>query len=256
MIRKRQLSLWQHLYKSAQVNGRKLKLRWFRWQGGQIANFLHIPKTGGSAIKTAIGRRLDSKKYKIHLRGHSCRLKDIPEGDKFFFFLRDPAQRFVSAFNHKKSGKKLWKHTKFLEETAALEHFQTANHLAESLSSDCEVTKQAAVEAMNCIEHVNTFYLDWFHSQEYFLSRLSDVLYIGFQESLDQDFLMLKQILRLPDETYLPPRNSTEANKNSDALSANLTQRAKENLKVWYADDYDFLSLCQKKAPEILEKYQ
>ena len=256
VMRKPKRSPRQRFNKFIQTTTRKIKLRWFRLRGGQIVNFLHIPKTGGSAVKNAIGNNLSTKQYKVHLRGHSCHLKEIPKGDKFFFFLRDPAQRFISAFNHKKSGKKRWKHKKFAEETAALARFQTANHLAESLSSDCEETKQAAVDAMNCIEHVNTFYLDWFHSQEYFLSRLPDALYIGFQESLDQDFLALMQILKLPNVTHLPARDSLEANQNSDELSTELTQTANENLKVWYADDYDFLRLCQEKAPDVLANYQ
>lgn len=254
-MRKPLRSPWQQFSQFVQTTIRKLKLRWYRLRGGQVVNFLHIPKTGGSAVKNTIGKNLSSKKYQIHLRGHSCDLKEIPKGDKFFFFLRDPAQRFVSAFNHKKAGKQPWKHQKIHEETVALARFKTANHLASSLSSDCEETRQAAIAAMNCIEHVNTCYLDWFHSHEYFLSRLPDALYIGFQESLDQDFLALMDILQLPNVTHLPDRNSTAANKAPAELSTELTETAKENLKIWYADDYDFLRLCQEKAPHILAKY-
>ena len=130
-------------------NTQKLELRLYRLRGGKIANFLHIPKTGGKAVKHSLRPVPETDAYRIHLRGHSCRLSDIPVGDTFFFFLRDPAQRFISAFNHKKSGKGRWQHTKIVEETAALEQFESANHLAESLSANDPVVQAQANTAMN-----------------------------------------------------------------------------------------------------------
>ncbi|NJM99178.1 MAG: sulfotransferase family 2 domain-containing protein [Phormidesmis sp. RL_2_1] len=233
------------------MNAEKLNLRLYRLRGGQIANFLHIPKTGGSAVKNALTGHLGTANFRIHLRGHSCHLEDIPVGDKFFFFLRDPQQRFVSSFNHKKDGRGRWKHAKIKEETAALACFDTANHLAESLSSEDDKIRQAAEQGMRCIEHVNTFYADWFVSKEYFLSRSADALYIGFQESLDADFNQLKQILNLPETLALPARDSKKANKNPNQLPTQLTARAQHNLAQWYAADYDFLTFCRDQAVDI-----
>lgn len=239
----------------ASISADKVELRLYRLFGGQIANFLHIPKTGGSAVKAALRATPETERYRIHLRGHSCRLDEIPVGDKFFFFLREPAQRFVSAFNNKKSGRrKDWQHSRIAEQTAALKRFETANHLAESLYSEDEDLCQAANSAMNSIEHVNTFYADWFRSPDYFLTRKDDALYIGFQESLASDFENLKQVLGLPDTAGLPSLNSKAANKNCQPLDKSLSVRARENLARWYADDYTFYALAKALAPEINDR--
>ncbi|MEO1388045.1 MAG: sulfotransferase family 2 domain-containing protein [Cyanobacteria bacterium J06634_6] len=228
----------------------KLELRLYRLSGGKIANFLHIPKTGGSAVKSALENVSQTSSHRIHLRGHSCRLKDIPVGDQFFFFLRDPAKRFVSAFNHKKTGRGYWKHNKVEAETAALKRFDTANQLAEAIFSTDEATRLAAESAMVSIEHVNTFYADWFVSKDYFESRFSDCLLIGFQETLATDFERLKQLLNLPETLALPERNSGKANENPVHLETSLSPTAQENLSKWYAKDYDFLAFCKEKARE------
>ena len=35
----------------------------------------------------------------VHLHRHAVRLRDVPVGEKFFFFVRDPVSRFVSGFH-------------------------------------------------------------------------------------------------------------------------------------------------------------
>lgn len=234
-----------------QIALKKVELRLYRWRGGQIANFLHIPKTGGSAVKNALRGIPKTPRCRIHLRGHSCRLTDIPAGDKFFFFIRDPAERFVSAFNHKKAGRGQWQHHRIAAETAALKRFDTANHLAKTLSSSNGELRQAAKSAMLSIEHVNTFYADWFISQEYFLSRRQDCLYVGFQESLSEDFEQLKALLALPRTLTLPALTSRKANRNPEQFSKALSSRARANLADWYAQDYAFFEFFQAQAAEI-----
>lgn len=251
--------LLEKTLQQAQITADKIGLRLYRLFGGEIANFLHIPKSGGSAIKNALRGNLKTDRYRIHLRGHSCRLDEIPMGDKFFFCLRSPEKRFVSAFNGKQIDDNRWQHTKYAAETAALERFHTANHLAESLSSSDLQTRQAAEQAMVSIEHVNTFYLDWFVSKDYFLSRLPDALYIGFQENLASDFDDIKQILGLPETVSLPPLNSARSNAIASKLErkpdTTLTAQARENLAQWYADDYDFFEFCQSHRDEVNNRY-
>ena len=237
-----------------QTKFNNLELKLYRMKGGKIANFLHVGKTGGSAIKYAFKEHLVTDKYTIHLRGHTCKLSDIPKGDYVFFFLREPISRFMSSFYYKKTQKRRWKHPHFLEEQLALKKFNSANDLAMALFSKDPEQKQAAVSAMKSIEHVNTFYSDWFDTKEYFLSRMSDILYIGFQESLEQDFKNLKHILGLPQNLELP-RDKTKANKTPLKIDTNLSEEARRNLMTWYADDYNFLKLCQEKAAQINQRH-
>jgi len=67
-------------------------------QGKQLIHFLHIGKTGGSAIKYALTQYSVSGRYAIYLHSHNFRLRDVPIGESVFFFLRDPISRFKSGF--------------------------------------------------------------------------------------------------------------------------------------------------------------
>jgi hypothetical protein len=52
-------------------------------------HFLHIGKTGGTAIKHAIGPLASIKNLVLH--PHSVRLSDIPAGERVFFCLTPSA---------------------------------------------------------------------------------------------------------------------------------------------------------------------
>ncbi|HVO49260.1 MAG TPA: sulfotransferase family 2 domain-containing protein [Steroidobacteraceae bacterium] len=215
--------------------------------GRKRVHFLHIGKTGGTAVKHALnefGR--SSPRYVIVLHPHQTRLRDIPAGEKFFFFLRDPASRFVSGFfSRQRQGRPRYFFPWTQEEQAAFEHFATPNQLAAALSSPDADERTRAQAAMKNIEHVRDSYWTWFENEEYFRSRLPDALFVGFQESLDEDFQTLKSILSLPDRLSLPA-DSILAHKNPSGLDVSLDEAAIANLKSWYAEDYRFIDLCRR----------
>jgi hypothetical protein len=66
----------------------------YRLPGRQIALVLHIGKTGGTALKSALRPYLNSGDYEIRLHGHQFGLPDFPRGEKVIFFVRDPGQPF------------------------------------------------------------------------------------------------------------------------------------------------------------------
>ena len=232
------------------MNIRHLQLRLYRLTGGKIVNFLHIGKTGGMAIKKALRPNLKTDKHIIHLRGHTCTLRDIPQGDKVFFVLRDPIKKFVSGFNHQKRQIEIWSDPWTPGEKVAFSHFNTPNELAIALGSEDRERRELAMNSMRSIEHVRDSFWDWFETEEYFISRLEDILYIGFQESLEEDFANLKKILHLPENAKLP-QNDKEANKTPSHFDKFLDEQAKAYLRLWYRRDYEFLELCHKKISEI-----
>lgn len=214
-------------------------------------HFLHIRKTGGTAIKEALRFDLKTDKYTIHLQEHKYRLTEVPEGDLYFFFLRDPISRFKSGFySRQRQGKPRYYFPWSQEEEQALNQFSTPNQLAISLSSQDSNLRQAAATAMRNIRHINLSYYYWFDSKKYFLSRLDSLVFIGFQEYLESDFDALKTILDLPENVKLPHDN-IKAHKNIYLSDSDLDLEAKRNLKMWYIRDYDFLRLCKDKAKEI-----
>jgi hypothetical protein len=98
---------------------------------------------------------------------------------------------------------------------------------------------------MQTIRHVSESYWNWFESEAYFRSRLSDILFIGFQESLNADFDTLKQVLGLPNDAQLPS-DPVKAHRNPHHVDRTLDNTAIENLKNWYSKDYQFFHLCQQ----------
>lgn len=60
-------------------------------------HFLHIPKTGGTAIIAALAPH--ALAYGIVLHDHRVTLRDIAVGERVFFAVRAPLSHFVSGFN-------------------------------------------------------------------------------------------------------------------------------------------------------------
>jgi hypothetical protein len=214
----------------------------------QIIHFLHIGKTGGTAINHALEPVRNTAVYRIELHQHSFRLKDVPDGDKVVFFLRDPAKRFVSSFNDRqREGKPRYGGAWGDGEKAAFRQFHTPNDLAGALSSKSPSTRKAAIRAMKTISHVNSSYWDWFENEAYFLSRIRDILFIGFQETLDEDFAALRKMLWLP-ETIDLPKDDFHAHRSPGEQDTYLGEEALQNLREWYAADYEFIRLCKEHA--------
>ena len=222
------------------------RLKKIRANGKTIVHFLHIGKTAGTAIHHAIKGCSSDDSYHIELRGHGFLLRDLPIGDKAVFILRDPVSRFVSAFNSTRTeGLPRYYYPLGPREKAAFKKFPSANLLARSLSSKDIKTKRKAELAMNCIRHVNTSYWDWLLNQEYLERRFSDILFVGFQETLTSDFEQLKKIIGLNEEIQLPqdPVSAYRAPKNTEKLDG----LAIENIKKWYSSDYECIDFINEK---------
>ena len=233
--------------------------------GRSWVHFLHIGKTGGTALKSAIRSGGESSEdialgdenictptHRIILHNHNASLKDVPKGDKFFFFVRDPIERFVSGFySRKRKGRPRYFSTWSDDEKKAFERFETPNELALSLSSGDLEEEKIAAHAMKSIEHVGDMYSEWYESKEYFLSRLSDAIMVGRTENLDRHFPEIKKVLSLSDNATLPT-SEEKAHKNPySELNTYLEKEARINLKKWYREDFEFLSMCKKNHKKI-----
>ena len=217
-----------------------------RLRGRRIVHFLHIGKTGGSAVKFALQDDLVTPRYEIRLHRHGRKLKDVPEGEKAIFFLREPISRYVSGFYSRQRQGQPKTFVPWSEaEEAAFGHFDSANALAEAISSPDESERERAREAMSSIQHVRSSYRDWLVSEEYFLRRSADVLFVGFQESLSDDFARLRSKLELPESVRLPG-DDVHAHRNPPGIDKALTEKARGNLGEWYRADFKFLVLCRK----------
>ncbi len=227
-----------------------------RIQRKRVVHFLHIGKTGGMAIRHALKPYRETARFKIRRHGHRQTLRDIPQGEGVIFFLRDPLTRFASGFNSRlRRGEPRHHNPWTAAEQEAFSRFDTPNRLATALSSDDEDTRYRARRAMKDISHVNAPYWRWFESEEYFLSRLDDIFFIGFQETLSADFQSLKLKLGLPQSVSLPTDDKL-AHRNPLFLDRTLDAEAVANLKAWYAEDIQFYMQCKNYARWISQRDQ
>lgn len=221
----------------ARTESRLLRLR-----GIRAVHFLHIGKTGGNSVRHALdGVRSD--RYAIRKWGHGFHLIHVPEGDKFFFFVRDPLSRFTSAFAYRYGGGTQLNPDPWTgAERSALERFPTPRALGEALSAGGE-TQTAAENAMRSIEHVRDHLWDWFGDPEYFLTRRRDLFFAGRQENLTEDFAELASRLGMENRTM--PTDNVNTNRTPQGVSRELSSLAQDNLKHWYASDYHFLQFLE-----------
>ena len=220
------------------------KLNRFRDEGKSVVHFLHIGKTGGTAVKEALADHTVTDRHVLALHLHHFKLQDVPAGEKVVFFLRDPISRFVSGFlNQQRQGLPRYFSPWTPGEKRAFSRFSTPNELAIALSSEDPDLRNAAEAAMRTIKHVRSSVWGWFGDPDYFSSRAGDVLFVGFQERLGADFERLKEILNLPSSIRLPDKE-TESHKTPDVADKRLSDEARTNLEEWFAADYEFLGLC------------
>ena len=173
------------------------------------------------------------------------RLADVPDGEAVFFFLREPVSRYISGFysRQRKGAPRYYFEWSKGEETA-FGMFNTPNELACALSDPDPMRKLAAEKAMASIQHVRMKYAYWFDEMSYFRTRRNDIIFVGFQERLVEDFERLKLRLGLPVEIALPDDN-IRSHRNPVNLDRNLDDIALRNLNFWYADDIRFYKTCQ-----------
>jgi hypothetical protein len=232
--------------------------------------FLHIGKTGGTALEHAMlnyrklmltnGETTNIFKYRkntkrfsnipvsnqnkstILLCSHQSCITDIHVGDKIVLLVRDPISRFVSAFYH---GKRILSKSKKAKQIFS--HFDTPNQLAASQANPYCNTHKIALSALKGLGHASRASF-WYKNIEYFKSRVDDVLFIGFTETLDSDFKKLKKILHIPDEITLP-EEYTQANKGPTYVTdeqKTIYEPGLTFLKEWYKQDIKFVNMCRE----------
>ena len=209
------------------------------------AHFLHIGKTGGTAVNTALTPRSRSGRYEIVLDGHDVDLRQIPPGERFFFVARDPLDRFVSAFNDRqRCSRPRYDVPWTLEEERAYRCFDTPDFLGSALSSPDEALRTAAHEAMTSIYHVRHSYWHWFCDPDYFRSRLDDLLYVMWLPSLQASFARLCKLLRVRGAEL--PVDEVGAHRDPAGASHHLSDGAVENLERWFESDFEFMEMCSQ----------
>jgi len=79
-------------------------------------------------------------------------------------------------------------------------------------------------------------------------------LFIGSTERLDEDFKLLKEVLRLKEHIQLT-KNRTKGNINKHLYDSRLNDEARANLLEWYENDIEFYNFLEKTAKQIRSRH-
>jgi hypothetical protein len=204
----------------------------------KIIKILHIPKTGGTAIRDSINPLLIEKKLndKILVTSHSDSLIN-DEKYNYIFFLRNPIDRFVSAFiSRYRKGYPKYNIEWTESEKFYFEKFKTPNELGENLYKTDE-----SINMIKNISHLNNSFYRFFRSEEN-LERCKDkILFVGITENLNKDFykmcdkLKLKNVKLLQDDILI---HKTPEDYNYMKF---LSEESINNLKKYYEKDFKMI---------------
>lgn len=202
-------------------------------------HFLHIGKTGGTAI-----RRIFAKAESPSFQGHPHRFKlaHLPYGARYFFSIRHPVSRFYSGFySRKRQGKPMFSYPWSPGEAAAFGEFPHANDLAEALFEPGPIGWRA-MRAIQSIQHTAQKQVSWFEDPVRFL-ELRPPVWIIRQERLSSDVARFRERVQLKLSSEPDPQ-PVHAN-DYDGLPP-LSEKAKANLERWYRDDIEFYARCER----------
>jgi hypothetical protein len=222
-----------------------------------MISFIHIGKTGGTTINNLLAKMKNYKQYHHN--------KDYNNNEKYIIWLRNPISRFVSAFNHSyysvrvdvKSIKTFdLKHCLLpmrlknsidkpyvfsSKYDTLIKEFTSANHLAESLTSNDVIIKNKAIDLMNSSEEHLYKGIGWYLSNGKFVeNRHENILFVGKIESMTEDIKNLSKKLNIEMNENLKLRENVYIDKSMKYLSP----LAIKNLIEWY-NNTDYAALKQ-----------
>jgi hypothetical protein len=220
--------------------------------GVKMVHFIHIGKTGGSAVRNAFeessilnGRYLLNYPYLFHMHGHEFTLEDCPSGEFVFFTVREPVSRFVSSFYSRKREGRPKNYNPWTEdERTAFAFFATANELGEAIGSAEDKIRKKAIQAMKSIGHVKSSYWDWFKNDSFLISNKSKIFHVLRQERLSDDFDAFKRKYNIDVKSLT--NDPIKSHKNVVEFDTKLSSSAIQNISTWYKEDFYFLGLMQE----------
>lgn len=207
-------------------------------------HFLHIGKCAGSQIKFIANMVKKESSLNIIKHEHFIKIDDIPIKSKYFFAIRKPDARFVSAFySRKRKGAPKNYNEWSINESKAFSKFEHANELAEALYEKGG-NGQEALHAMLSIRHVNTYQVDWIKSLNKDIFEDENLIGIIRQENFNNDVIQILKKLNIKNPREKISNNEIDAHKNDYTNIPNLTEKAKKNLSIWYSQDWLFYEKC------------
>ena len=159
---------------------------------------------------------------------------------KFIFFVRDPIKRFISAFTFSMIDDYFKKQDCSKFRLLFGNDFKTPNDLAESIYGDCPIKQNTAQNAMKQIYHMESI-KRYLISDDNIKQQKNNILFVGRFEHFQKDSTELCTLLGIDIPNNIPHfHNLSEKHSHYKDLCY-LSEKAKDNLKMWYKDDYNLI---------------
>ncbi|MEP6019630.1 MAG: sulfotransferase family 2 domain-containing protein [Paracoccaceae bacterium] len=227
------------------------------WQRVQMSeqplHFLHIPKTGGTALRHAL---VNAHEYAgvrpIFWSKHKASADDILRKHKsahLGFFVRDPVERFISGFySRKREGQPRYHVPWSAAERLAFHAFGEVDLLAEGLAQS-DPLAEAAVKS---IRHTAPYYVNTFKSKASINQIASRIAFVGQLETLEEDFDLLRRWLGLPKDVELPS-SPVEAHRSDPSAKPNTSKETRTVLAKFLSREYRIYERCLKLRASRIE---
>lgn len=211
-------------------------------------NFLHIGKTGGTSVRHLITNRSNTvfrirermlwRYYPIIHFHKDCRIA-FQEKTNLAFFIRNPFDRFYSAFHREKNPGNL--HGDYQQNPRVLElhqQFDTFQSWLEAfgLNKTSEINRRA-IELQALTNNLRMDYKFYFTNKDTIERKKKDIVFIGETETFDSDLDNLRTLLGVQSNKF----RNIELNKSKQVMD----RKTEESRQVF-----------QEVFPEELSLYQ
>jgi Sulfotransferase family len=216
-------------------------------------HFVHVSKAGGTALRYAIraarltaGGQLVSPWGEVWGHDHRFHFSDVGPDDKAVLALRDPVSRFLSSYYSRlRKGAPRYLIEWNKGERQSFEWFPTPQALVDALAEPSGELRERGEFAMRSIHHVNRPMTHWTGKPSYLRKHIDKVLYVARQETLDDDWERLKDLLDLPRGQMLP-HDPVDAHRTEYDRDVEISEKGLAALRSWYADDYELLEIGEE----------
>jgi hypothetical protein len=208
---------------------------------------LHVGKAGGNYLRSILRHNKQHWTNPLHLMGPRTNLvrtaKKFGTDRKLAFIIRDPASRFVAAFNTRAAQDRPYDEKPWTpEEAIAFRWFETAEDLAKALCSDKPVELSAAKFAMLHIGHMDETYTSCFGTAANLIEEIPNIAVCIDLPHLDDKLPSVMKRLGLnhfemPEE---PKRN--QASEVAEALS----MEARAGLRCHWHEEFRLYNTARR----------
>jgi len=192
---------------------------------------IHIGKCGGGTVREEM-----SKKGIKHQVIHTNKAKYNPNG-RYIILLRNPVERFVSAFYWRKM-KTVVEKDGSLAENRFYRRYKNINSLCQDLSKDPKLLQKLGI--VQHITHDINFYLDKFIKQ----CPRGHILGVICTETINKD---LKRFFNI---------NNKRHKKDNSKMKHDLTDESKAILRKYLVKDYDIINKLNEMRLLSEEQYK